>query len=142
MKPDIRVYTDGSGTTKDKPGGYGYVITVDGKFELEDLGYIPKATNNVAELTAAVRGLKKAEPLLTKYPDAHITLVSDSKLVLGYASGEYKIKAMHLWPLYIELRQLHDKFKITCEWVKGHSGDVNNERCDVLAKAGRLGESI
>lgn len=135
---NIRVYTDGSGTTKDKPGGWGYVIVVDGEMYAENSGHIPKATNNVAELTAAVEGLNAAELLKSVFDDPEITLVSDSKLVLGYASGEYRIKAMHLVPLFTKLRQLYKRLDLQCEWVKGHSGNEFNERCDVLAKTARL----
>ena len=37
----VEVYTDGSATTKDKPGGYGWVIVIDGKFHSEGSGSLP-----------------------------------------------------------------------------------------------------
>ena len=133
----LEVYTDGSATTADKPGGYAYVLVADGVKSAEGSGHLDKATNNVAEITAAICGL---EHVLN---DAHyitastIILVSDSQLVLRYATGEYQCRKPHLVPLYCKLRQLHNKLKITTRWVKGHSGDIHNERCDVLAKKAR-----
>ena len=107
---------------------------------------MPKATNNVAELTAAIAGLEYIST--NDVPGVHnpaggvdeeisVCLVSDSKLVLGYATGEYQCKAMHLLPLCLKLRKLYRSFSATTRWVRGHTGDEHNERCDVLAKAAR-----
>jgi ribonuclease HI len=138
----IEVFCDGSATTADKPGGYAFVILVDGIKYTEASGHIPKATNNVAELTAAISGLEyvKQHPSLSGAKS--ITLISDSQLALKYASGEYRCRKPHLVPLYCKLRQLYIKMNITTKWVKGHSGDIFNEQCDVLAKAAREGAVV
>lgn len=135
----IEVYTDGSGTTSDKPCGWAFVIVEDGEKVFEDSGYLEKGTNNVAELTAAVKGLA----YVTLNKKGHdVILVSDSKLVLNYANGTYRIKAMHLTDLYCKLRRLYKHLKADGRWVKGHSGDEHNERCDELAKSARLLEGL
>ena len=136
---NIEVYSDGSGNTFDSDGGWGFVMVIDGVKKKEGSGYLTKATNNVAELTAAIQGLKYVDAYiqaaqLTSY---EVTLISDSQLTLGYASGLYKCKAIHLGPLNIEIKGLYNKLNANTRWVKGHNGDEYNERCDVLAGEAR-----
>ena len=135
----IELYSDGSGNTFDSDGGWGYCMVVDGDIKKRASGYIPKATNNVAELTAAIEGLKYVEAYMSaqNITSADVELVSDSQLVLGYASDKWKCKAIHLGPLKAELRQLYDRLSAGTRWVKGHSGDTHNEICDELAKNAR-----
>lgn len=139
MTIKIEVYADGSGNTFDSDGGWGFVMVVDGVNLKEGSGYLPSATNNVAELTAAIQGLKYADAYvqaanLTNY---EVILVSDSQLTLGYASGLYKCKAVHLGPLNIEVKKYYNKLSATTKWVKGHSGNHYNEICDQLAGEAR-----
>lgn len=141
---EICVYSDGSATTADKPGGWAFLVLVDGVKVYEESGYLPKATNNVAEVTAALRGLSHVKALYGCNAAGTlrtIILRSDSQLVLGYASGRYQCKAMHLLPLYLQLRKLYKELNIKDEWIRGHSGEQYNERCDVLAKAAREGNT-
>lgn len=132
----VEIYSDGSGTSVGLPGGWGYVIVVDGTKVHEGSGSMPDASNNVAELTAALEGLK----YIDSHPDLKgrdITLISDSQLVLGFASGEWEPKKFHLLLLASKVRKLYETLDAAKRWVKGHSGDEHNERCDVLAKAAR-----
>jgi ribonuclease HI len=138
----IEVWSDGSGNTFESDGGYGFRIVIDGAVYKEGSGYIARATNNVAEITAAISGLeelrnlKQSDPIFSQ-DDVSVTLVSDSQLVLGYASGRYQCKALHLTQLYIQLRQLYKELNCQVRWVRGHSGQEHNEACDKLAKAAR-----
>lgn len=138
----IEIYCDGSATTADKPGGYGFIVVVDGIKKYEGCGHLAKATNNVAELTAAVSGLEFVlnDPSLSSA--SPLILISDSQLTLKYATGEYLCRKPHLVPLYCRLRQLHKKMNFQTKWVKGHSGDTHNERCDQLAKAAREDSNV
>lgn len=141
----VEVYADGSGNTFDSDGGYGWRLVVDGILIAEGNGYLNRATNNVAELTAAIEGLGRAQsylqqPSIQSQGPFQVVLVSDSQLVLGYASGTYKCKAVHLTPLYISLRKVYQAVGAGTRWVKGHSGDEHNEACDKLAKTARLGK--
>lgn len=138
----IDVYSDGSATTAEKPGGWAYVITVDGKKVAECAGHSPTATNNDMELEAAIQGLTalvKLRVLEPSYKEGKATLVSDSQLVLGWASGRYKFKQMEKIEKYNQLRKVVDHLKADTRWVRGHSGDEHNERCDKLANAARRG---
>lgn len=143
----IEVYSDGSGNTFASDGGYGFRLIVGDQFHEEGSGYIASATNNVAELTAAIEGLKAAARFIQSNPvqptdDVQVTLISDSQLVLGYASGKYQCKALHLTQLYIELRKLYQDLNCQQRWERGHVGEPNNERCDELAKEARLSKGL
>lgn len=137
----IEVYTDGSATTKDKPGGYGWVIVVNGTFYMEGSGSIPSATNNDAELEAAVIGLSN---VLREWNEGRlgesnikslgmVNLVSDSQIILGWTSGKYRFKQEAKRKKYDQLQYLVERLRVNTRWVRGHSGDQWNERCDELA---------
>jgi ribonuclease HI len=134
----LEVYCDGSSEGNSTgSGGWAYVIVRDGEKVHEASGHLNVATNNIAEITAAIEGLTYVLGQSGLCDAEEIVLVSDSQLVLRYATGEYKCKAFHLVPYYIKLRKLYGQAKAKTRWVKGHSGDKFNEECDVLAKAGR-----
>lgn len=145
---EVLLYTDGSATVATKPGGYGWVIVVDGKKHSEGSGHIPSATNNDAELMGAIQGLEAVKDLiivgslgepedLPKHND--ITLISDSEIVLGWASGRYRFKQESKLEKFKQLQLLMKLLDVKTRWVEGHSGDEYNERCDELANLGRMG---
>ena len=140
----IEIYSDGSGNTMASDGGYGWRIVVDGTPLEDGSGYLPQATNNVAEITAAIQGLSRADQLIQQnsWQNAQVVLVADSRLVLGYASGKWRCKAEHLRGLYHDLQAAYDKVDAGQRWVRGHNGDPNNEHCDELAKAAREGKGV
>jgi ribonuclease HI len=143
----IEVYTDGSATVASKPGGYGYVIVINGVKDSEGNGNLPSATNNDAELEATIAGLAAAMKVIGHlpissqgqfpHPSIGVTLISDSKVVLGWASGNYKCKQERKQPRVDILRELMRRLKANTRWLKGHSGHIWNERCDELANLGR-----
>jgi ribonuclease HI len=130
----IEVWSDGSATTSDSPGGWAFVVLVDGAKVHESSGGLQSCTNNVAELTAALEGLKYAT---TNYPTEEIELVSDSMLVLNYTNGKWQCKKLHLAMLHANLRKIYTTHRVSTRWVRGHAGIEHNERCDELAKAER-----
>lgn len=140
----IEVWTDGSATIATKPGGWAWVITIDGKFNSEGSGHLERATNNDAELFASLKGLEAALYLIASNPssfpvDFDVTLRSDSELIIGWASGVYKFKQIDKLPVYNELRRLMTKLRAKALWIKAHAGHQWNERCDELANKARLG---
>lgn len=151
----IEIYSDGSATTNDKPGGYGWVMCVDGQKHSEGSGHMLNASNNDAELEAAIQGLRVAQSfLLSKRLNelagtpvgesiinvtGEVTLVSDSQLILGWANGKYAFRQEDKLHKFQELQLLVNLLSVKTRWVEGHSGDEHNERCDKLANAARLG---
>jgi ribonuclease HI len=85
------------------------------------------------ELRACIEGLTY---LLKNEIKEEITLISDSNYCLGIASGKY-MPQKNLEDCYL-LRELVKCIKPNLQWVRGHSGNIYNERCDVLAKEGKL----
>ena len=136
----IVIYTDGGCFMNPGPGGYG-IVCVRGKIRKEYSGGFRKTTNNRMELMACIVALKTVR---TKHS---ITIYSDSKYVVdgigkGWAkkwqandwkrAGQEKAENVDLWS---ELLKLCDKHTVDFEWVKGHAGNPENERCDKLAMA-------
>jgi ribonuclease HI len=143
---NILVYSDGSAQTKDKPGGWGSVVLIDGVLHKELAGHLELATNNDAELIGAIQGLDYVLSYLATFEgsfplEVDVTLISDSEIILNWANGSYKFKQVDKLPLYDHLRRLVKKLGVKTQWVKGHSGDQWNERCDKLANNARKGIS-
>lgn len=144
----IQIYTDGSATVAEKPGGYGWVMIYNGTKHSEGSGYMEKASNNDAELEAALQGLKAAKELISITPVEYtvqgiqIELVSDSQLILGWADGTYAFRQIDKIDKYKELQLLVKNYNVKTRWVRGHAGDEHNERCDKLANAARTGEQM
>lgn len=137
----IEVWADGSGTTKATPAGYGFVVTQDGSKIYEGKGYLPFGTNNDAELQAAIAGLESLS-LHSELTFENVTLVSDSQIILKWASGENEFKQLDKMEKYVKLQELMRTYNVRTRWVKGHAGNEFNERCDRLANAGRLQKEI
>ncbi len=100
---------------------------------LESYGHIPKSpttTNNRAEISAVLAVLSLAPPTLP------LKVYSDSEYTIKVAQGTYQMKANpDLWEIYRELCR-YRKQPPTFEWVRGHAGQLHNERADELAGLG------
>lgn len=143
----IEVYTDGSATTADKSGGYGWVMLVDGQKYLEGSGHMDLASNNDAELEAAIQGLKIAYEYVSGagiilQGGYKVVLVSDSEIILGWTSGKYRFKQENKMDKFKELQYYVKAVNVQTRWVEGHTGNEHNERCDRLANAARLGTDV
>jgi ribonuclease HI len=124
----IHAFTDGACSGNPGPAGFG-VVLVCGVHRKELSGYLGEATNNIAELTAVVRALAAVKDRARE-----IVVYSDSKYTIGMLTQRWKIKANR--ELVEQARALVATFpKLRFEWVPGHAGVAENERCDELARA-------
>lgn len=130
----IEIFTDGSAKGNPGRGGFGVVLRYKGKIKELSQGF-RLTTNNRMELLAlivALESLKTTEIPIKVYSDSKYVLDSITKAwVFGWQKKGFKDKKnADLWKRYL---LLHHKFKIEFEWVKGHNGHPENERCDFLA---------
>ncbi|MBR3908805.1 MAG: ribonuclease HI [Clostridia bacterium] len=136
----VELFTDGACSGNPGPGGWGAVLRYNGR-EKELSGGEKETTNNRMELTAAIMGLAAL-----KEP-CEVRLVTDSKYVAdGITKGWAESWRKNNWrkadkkpalnpDLWERLLDLVNTHKVTIEWVKGHAGHPENERCDRLAVA-------
>lgn len=132
----IEIYTDGASSGNPGPGGYGVILRSGDHYKELSAGY-RKTTNNRMELLAVITGIEAL-----KKPNQEIMIYSDSKYVIDaiekkwlyswYQKGFKDKKNKDLWLRYIEVSKPH---RIRFNWVKGHAGHPENERCDELAVA-------
>jgi len=135
---EIFIYSDGACSGNPGKGGYGTILSYNGK-KKELSGGFKKTTNNRMELMAVIVGFEAL-----KEP-CHVTLCCDSKYVLDALSKGWAVKwksnswmrnkkekALNpdLWERLLNAAKPHE---IEYVWVKGHAGHPENERCDDLA---------
>jgi len=98
-----RLFTDGGARGNPGPAAYGFVLeTEDGTVLAAEGRAIGVATNNVAEYSGLVAGLRKAVEL--HVPDVEV--VSDSELLVKQMRGEYRVKNETLRALFVEASTL------------------------------------
>ena len=142
MSKKITIYTDGACKGNPGPGGWGVLMRY-GEVEKTLFGGELETTNNRMELRAVIEALNA----LNRTCD--VELYTDSKYVLqglnewmpnwkarGWKTADKKpVKNVELWQMLDAAAQRHH---INWHWVKGHAGDVGNERADALANQGVL----
>ena len=131
------IYTDGSCLGNTGRGGWA-AISKDFKI----CGAQPNTTNNIMEMTAILRALKKSELMNEKcvriFTDSNYTKQGITSWIHNWKKNGWKtssggdVKNKELW---IELDKLRDRFTmIEWRWVKAHNGDPKNEEVDKLAR--------
>jgi ribonuclease HI len=131
----VEIYTDGAARGNPGPGGYGVVLLANGHRKELSKGF-RLTTNNRMELMAVIAGLEAM-----KKQDLKITIYSDSKYVVEAVEKGWvfqwnmkpdfgKKKNRDLWKKFLKLYEYQN---ITFVWVKGHSTNKENNRCDELA---------
>ena len=142
----VVIYTDGACSGNPGPGGYGVVIKCRGDRRELSAGFA-QTTNNRMELRACLAALEA----LTRRCD--VTLYTDSRYVAdamtkgwvfgwrnkGWRRKEGPLANADLWKRLLDLCARHD---VTFEWVLGHAGNRENERCDELAVEAASGKSL
>ncbi len=137
---EVDIYTDGACRGNPGPGGWGAWLK-SGEDEKVIYGGEKETTNNRMELMAAIQALEVLNQ------SCNIQLHSDSKYVLqgitewmenwkrrGWKTATNKpVKNEDLWRRLDTAMQRHD---VKWSWVKGHSGNIGNEKADQLANQG------
>jgi ribonuclease HI len=141
----IEIYTDGSSLGNPGPGGYGIVLKYKNLKKTASKGF-RETTNNRMELLAVIEALYM---LNANARDKKIIIYSDSKYVINsiekgwvfnWQKKNFKDKKnADLWRVFL---QVYPHYKVTFEWVKGHSGIPENEECDKLAKKAAEGKNL
>ena len=133
----IEIFTDGACKGNPGVGGWGAILIYqDHKKEI--CGAAEDTTNNIMELTAVIESLKsikRKHPIIittdSNYVKDGITDWIESWKTNNWRTTNKKpVKNKELW---MELDTLSKQYDITWEWVKGHSGHLQNERADYLA---------
>lgn len=150
---NVTIYTDGSARgNPDGPGGYGTILSYIDSKGIEHIrelsGGYKKTTNNRMELMAAIIGLEA----LTKPCD--VLLYSDSQYLVnafnehwidgwkkkGWKRGKNEpVKNVDLWKRLLKAMEQHH---VSFQWVRGHNGHPQNERCDELATKAADGSNL
>lgn len=134
----IEIHTDGACLGNPGPGGWAALLRFNGR-ERELVGSEADTTNNRMELMAAIRGLESlTEPCSVRvFTDSQYVQKGFVEWLPGWVkrgwktSGGDAVKNQDLWE---RLRQAAQPHQVQWQWVKGHAGDPDNERVDVLAR--------
>ncbi len=142
LRPEVRLFTDGACIGNPGPGGWAFILEhpSSGRSK-EESGGEHGTTNNRMEIMAVIRGLEAL-----KGP-SRVELFSDSQYVLKSINewmGKWKmfgwkrsknaraeVRNADLWRRLDELLQRH---VVKSQWVRGHDGHPQNERCDEMAE--------
>lgn len=136
---EIAIYTDGACSGNPGPGGWGVVLLYrEQKKELS--GFVADTTNNRMELTAVITGLSSL-----KTNQVPVTVYTDSKYIVDAVNQNWLTnwqnkgwrntakKPVANRDLWEQLLALNQKYHPRYTWVKGHSTNVYNNRCDEMA---------
>jgi ribonuclease HI len=150
---EFQIFVDGC--CEPNPGAAGWAFTVqkNGQEIASEFGGFDHATNNIAELTALLKGLQWTA---AKLPDEQVVLFSDPQYSVRGATewlpgwkaknwrrGGDKAKEKNQKLANVDIWQAIDRAisrapNVSIRWCKGHAGIPGNERADELAEIGRL----
>ncbi len=129
----VTLFCDGSSLGNPGDGGWAAILRY-GEVEKELSGGEADATNNQMELLAVIKGLEALkEPCEVElYSDSSYVVKGINEWLKNWVAKSFKgVKNPDLWRHYIEAAAKH---KVRANWVRGHNGHSENERCDTLAK--------
>jgi ribonuclease HI len=137
MASTVDIYTDGACRGNPGPGGWAALLIM-GEHEREISGAETLTTNNRMELTAVIRALEALKrPVQGRvYTDSQYVRQGVLEWMTQWKARGWKtadkkpVKNQDLWQ---ELDELVKRHELEWHWVKGHSGNVGNERVDALA---------
>lgn len=136
---NVTIYTDGACSGNPGPGGWAAIL-ISGDSQKEISGFAAQTTNNRMELTAVLEGLRAL-----KLP-CSVEVRSDS----SYLVNAFRKRWLDNWQrngwktstgrpvenqdLWQELLAVMGPHQVQFEWVRGHSVNPLNNRCDELAR--------
>ena len=124
--PRLVIQVDGGSRNNPGPAGFGYVIGDGSGRLIEARGeFIGDATSNVAEYKGMVAAAQRAAALGAR----SVTFRVDSELLERQVNGRYRIKALHLKPLWAELMAALNRIP---EWHVQHVPREQNQAADLL----------
>lgn len=137
--PEVVIYADGACSGNPGPGGWGAILIspATGK-RIEISGAEPETTNNRMEMTAVLEALGRLKR------KSRVRIITDSRYIVdgmngwihawrrnGWKTANRKpVKNRELWEALSAFETRHD---LTLEWIRGHQGHPENERCDRMA---------
>ncbi|TAE80359.1 MAG: ribonuclease HI [Alphaproteobacteria bacterium] len=138
----VIIYTDGACSGNPGKGGWGAWLRY-GDQDRELCGGEANTTNNRMELMGAIQALKALkEPCKVQlYTDSQYVQKGITEWIVGWKRNGWKnskkepVKNADLWQDLLAACATHE---VEWKWVRGHNGDVGNERADALARAGIL----
>jgi len=146
-KPLVCLYSDGGAEPNPGPGGFGVILEYKGHKKELSKGY-QLTTNNRMELLGVIFGLENL-----KKP-SNVEVYSDSKYLVNAVNEGWVVKwqennwfrnkkeravNIDLWKRLLVLMETHT---VNFNWVKGHNGHLQNERCDELAGIALKGQEL
>ncbi len=144
---EIIVHTDGACLGNPGPGGWAAVLRFN-EHERELFGGFALTTNNRMEVLAAIKGLAAlTEPCRVQlYTDSrYLQDAVEKKWLAAWqrngwkTAGKKPVKNKDLWQQLLPMLQQH---RVTLHWVRGHAGNPDNERCDLLARTAAQGRDL
>jgi len=138
--PTVTIYTDGGADPNPGPGGWGAVLLHPVSGSAQELrGGEARTTNNRMELTAAIRALEALrQPCRVEmHTDSQYLRRGVSEWLPGWIARGWRRKegVLQNEDLWRRLADAVGRHEVHWNWVKGHAGDVHNERADQLATA-------
>jgi ribonuclease HI len=138
--PTFLLFTDGACLGNPGPGGWAYILRDCSGNEVVNSGGDDDTTNQKMEVTAVLRALESLkEPSAidihadSQYVTRGLMEWMDGWITKGWMNAAKKpVANQDLWKPLAALREKHE---ITTNWVKGHAGHPENERCDTIASA-------
>ncbi len=134
----VRLWCDGACSGNPGPGGWGCIVEIDGARH-EYSGGRARTTNNQMELQALIEGLKSlpAGTRVQIVTDSEYLTKGISSWLKGWIRNGWKTASKQPVKNQEQWQQLNDLLQARphrVEWVRGHAGHAENERCDELAR--------
>ncbi|AEI89320.1 MAG: ribonuclease HI [Candidatus Midichloria mitochondrii] len=132
----LKIYCDGACSGNPGKGGWGAILIWKDTTKAIS-GFEENTTNNRMELTAAIEALKviKRNVKVEVYTDSKYVCNGITNWIQKWKKNNWRnknklIKNVDLWQ---ELELLSSKLDVSWRWIRGHNGDVYNEKADKLA---------